>query len=68
MQEGIVPQADYSWFIDGSSFIYNGQQRTGYAIVSDSTLRHAPPFRYDFPKGQTNCPGQSSNPGKKQNY
>jgi ribonuclease HI len=38
IQEGTLSQADYTWFIDGSSFIHNGQQRAGYAIVSDSSI------------------------------
>jgi ribonuclease HI len=38
IQEGALPQADYTWFIDDSSFIHNGQQRAGYAIVSDSAI------------------------------
>jgi hypothetical protein len=25
IQEGTLSQADYTWFIDGSSFIHNGQ-------------------------------------------
>jgi ribonuclease HI len=38
IQEGTLSQADYTWFIDGSSFIHNGQQRAGYTIMSDSTI------------------------------
>jgi ribonuclease HI len=38
IQEGTLSQADYTWFIDGSSFIHNGQRKAGYAIVSISTV------------------------------
>jgi ribonuclease HI len=44
IQEGTLSQADYTWFIDGSSFIHNGQRRAGYAIVSDSAIIEACPF------------------------
>jgi ribonuclease HI len=44
IQEGTLSQADYTWFIDGSSFIHNGQQRAGYAIVSNSTVLEAHPL------------------------
>jgi hypothetical protein len=38
IQEGTLSQADYTWFVDDSSFIHNGQKRARYAIVSDSTI------------------------------
>jgi hypothetical protein len=38
IQEGILSQAEYTWFIDDSSFIHNGQKRAGYAIGSDSAI------------------------------
>jgi hypothetical protein len=41
IQEGILSQADYTWFIDDSSFIHNGQQKAGYKIVSNSTVIEA---------------------------
>jgi hypothetical protein len=41
IQEGTFSQADYTCFIDDSSFIHNGQQRAGYAIVSDSAIIEA---------------------------
>jgi ribonuclease HI len=41
IQEGTFSQADYTWFINGSFFIHNGQQRAGYAIVSDSAIIEA---------------------------
>jgi hypothetical protein len=44
IQEGTFSQADYTWFIDGSSFIHNGQQRAGYAIMSDSAIIEACPL------------------------
>jgi ribonuclease HI len=44
IQEGTLSQADYAWFIDGSSFIHNGQQRAGYTIVSDSAVIEACPL------------------------
>jgi hypothetical protein len=44
IQEGTLSQADYTWFIGGSSFIHNGQQRAGYAIVSDSAIIEACPL------------------------
>jgi hypothetical protein len=50
IQEGALPQADYTWFIDGSSFIHSGQQRAGYAIVSNSTVIEAYPLALVQPK------------------
>jgi ribonuclease HI len=44
IQEGTLSQADYTCFIDGRSFIHNGQQRAGYAIVSNSTVFEAHPL------------------------
>jgi hypothetical protein len=44
IQEGTLSQADYTWFIDGSFFIHNGQQRAGYAIVSDCAVIEARPL------------------------
>jgi hypothetical protein len=44
IQEGTLSQANYTWFIDGSFFIHNVQQRAGYAIVSDSTILEACPL------------------------
>jgi ribonuclease HI len=44
IQEGTLSQADYTWFIDGSAFIHNGQRRAGYAIVSDSAIIEACPL------------------------
>jgi hypothetical protein len=44
IQEGTLSQTDYTWFIDGSSFIHNGQQRARYAIMSDSTIIEACPL------------------------
>jgi hypothetical protein len=44
IQEGTLSQAHYSWFIDGSSFIHNGQRRAGYAIVSNSTVIETRPL------------------------
>jgi ribonuclease HI len=44
IQEGTLSQADYTWFIDGSSFIHNGQQRAGYAIVSTSAIIETRPL------------------------
>jgi hypothetical protein len=44
IQEGTLSQADYTWFIDGSSFLHDGQQRAGYAIVSDSAIIEACPL------------------------
>jgi hypothetical protein len=42
IEEGTFSQADYTWFIDGSSFTHNGQRKAGYAIVSiPLSLRHA---------------------------
>jgi hypothetical protein len=46
IQEGTLSQADYTWFTD-SSFIHDGQQRTGYAIMSDSTIIEACPLPLD---------------------
>jgi ribonuclease HI len=43
-QEDTLPQADYTWFIDGSSFVHNGQQRAGYTIMSDSAIIEACPL------------------------
>jgi hypothetical protein len=44
IQEGTLSQADYTWFIDGSSFVHNGQRRAGYTIVSDSAIIEACPL------------------------
>jgi hypothetical protein len=44
IQEGTLSQADYTWFIDGRSFIHNEQERTGYAIVCNSTVIEACPL------------------------
>jgi hypothetical protein len=44
IQEGTLSQADYTWFIDGSSFVHNGQRMSGYAIVSDSAIIEACPL------------------------
>jgi ribonuclease HI len=44
IQEGTLSQADYTWFIDGSSFVHNGQRRAGYAIMSDSAIIEACPL------------------------
>jgi hypothetical protein len=44
IQKGTLSQANCIWFIDGSSFIHNGQQRAGYVIVSDSTIIEAHPL------------------------
>jgi ribonuclease HI len=49
IQEVTLSQADYTWFIDGSSFIPNGQRRAGYAIMSDSTIIEA----HSLPLGTT---------------
>jgi ribonuclease HI len=38
IQKGTLFQTDYTWFIDGSSFIHSGQLRAGYAILSDSAI------------------------------
>jgi ribonuclease HI len=40
-QVGTLSQSDYTWFIDGSSFVHNGQRRAGYTIMSDSTIIEA---------------------------
>jgi ribonuclease HI len=44
IQEGTLSQADYTWFIDGSSFVHNGQRRAGYVIVSNSVIIEAHPL------------------------
>jgi ribonuclease HI len=44
IQEGTLSRADYTWFIDGSSFVHNGQRRAGYTIMSDSTIIEAHPL------------------------
>jgi ribonuclease HI len=44
IQEGTLPQANYTWFIDGSSSIHNRQRSAGYAIVSDSAVIEAHPL------------------------
>ena len=31
-----MPQATYTWYTDGSSLLYEGTYRAGYAIVSDT--------------------------------
>ena len=38
IQEGTLPHALYTWYIDGSSFLYEGARRSGYAIVSASEM------------------------------
>lgn len=35
IQQGPLPQAIYTWYTDGSSFLHEGAQRVGYAIMSD---------------------------------
>jgi hypothetical protein len=35
IQEGTLPEAIYTWYTHGSSFLHEGSRRAGYAIVSD---------------------------------
>ena len=41
IQEGTLPQAIYTWYTDGSSFLHEGARRAGYAIVSDTEVVEA---------------------------
>lgn len=41
IQEGTLPQATYTWYTDGSSFLYEGTRKAGYAIVSDTQVIEA---------------------------
>lgn len=41
IQEGTLPQAIYTWYTDGSSFVYEGTRKAGYAIVSDTEVVEA---------------------------
>ena len=41
IQEGTLPQAIYTWYTDGSSFLHEGARRAGYAIVSDTEVQEA---------------------------
>ena len=36
-----MPQAIYTWYTDGSSFLHEGARRAGYAIVSDTEVVEA---------------------------
>ena len=36
-----MPQAIYTWYTDGSSFLYEGTRKAGYAIVSDTEVVEA---------------------------
>ena len=38
IQKGTLPQAIYTWYTDGSSFLHEGIRRAGYAIVSDTEV------------------------------
>ena len=40
-----MPQAIYTWYTDGSSFLHEGDRRAGYAIVSNMKVveAQAPP-------------------------
>ncbi|XP_076403062.1 uncharacterized protein LOC143267687 [Peromyscus maniculatus bairdii] len=41
IQESTLPQATYTWYTDGSSFLYEGTHKAGYAIVSDTEVIEA---------------------------
>ena len=41
IQEGTLPQAIYTWYTDGSSFLHEGARRAGYTIVSDTEVVEA---------------------------
>ena len=41
IQEGTLPQAIYTWYTDGSSFLHEGARRAGYAIVPDTKVVEA---------------------------
>ena len=41
LQEGALPQAHYTWFTDGSSFIHNHTRIAGYAVVSLTEVTEA---------------------------
>ena len=41
IQEGKLPQATYTWYTDGTSFLCDGTHRAGYAIVSDTEIVEA---------------------------
>ena len=36
-----MPQAIYTWYTDGSSFLHEGARRASYAIVSDTEVVEA---------------------------
>ena len=36
-----MPQAIYTWYTDGSSFLHEGASRAGYTIVSDTEVVEA---------------------------
>ena len=36
-----MPQAIYTWYIDGSSFLHEVARRAGYTIVSDTEVVEA---------------------------
>jgi hypothetical protein len=38
MQEGTLPQGIYTWYSDGSSFLYEGARKADYVIVSDTEV------------------------------
>jgi ribonuclease HI len=41
IKEGTLPQATYTWYTDGSSFLHEGSRRAGNAIVSDTEVVEA---------------------------
>ncbi|XP_007653304.3 uncharacterized protein LOC103162167, partial [Cricetulus griseus] len=41
IQEGTLPQATYTWYTDGSSFLHEGTRKAGYGIVSDTRVVEA---------------------------
>ena len=44
IQEGTLPQAIYTWYTDGSSFLHEGDRRASYAIISDTEVVEAQPL------------------------
>ena len=41
LQEDTLPWAIYTWYTDSSSFLHEGTQKAGYAIVSDTEMVEA---------------------------